>query len=100
MIFRALFLAFSLFLAVSKASAWGNFAHEAIALVAWGEFSPAQQASVDAIFAGAPSIYGTSRGVDALMFAATWPDLLREGHQYGGHLKFPLHIYRSWVIPA
>ena len=56
---------------------------------------PAQQAAVDAIFAGAPSIYGTNRGVDALMFAATWPDMLREGHQYGGHLKIPMHIFNS-----
>ncbi len=78
-----------------KAGAWGNFGHESIALVAWVELSPAQKAAVDAIFAGAPSIYGTSRGVGALMFAATWPDVLREGHEHGGHLRVPLHIFQK-----
>ena len=93
--FRALLLGFPVLFAGPKAGAWGNFGHESIALVAWVELSPAQKAAVDAIFAGAPSIYGTSRGVGALMFAATWPDVLREGHEHGGHLRVPLHIFQK-----
>ena len=93
--FRALFVSLLIPVAVPKAGAWGNFGHESIALVAWVELNAAQKAAVDAIFAGAPSIYGTSRGVEALMFAATWPDVLREGHEHGGHLRVPLHIFQS-----
>ena len=95
LLLRALILGLSVPFIASKAGAWGNFGHESIALVAWVELSPAQKAAVDAIFAGAPSIYGTSRGVEALMFAATWPDVLREGHEHGGHLRVPLHIFQS-----
>jgi hypothetical protein len=95
MSFRAFILCAALLLATREANAWGNFGHEAIALVAWGELSPAQQAALNAIFAGAPSIFGAKSGIDALMFAATWPDVLREGHKHGGHLRVPLHIFAS-----
>ena len=91
---RALALAASCILAAPNAGAWGNMGHEAIALVAWNELSPAQQTEVNDIFAGAPSIYGSKQGVDALIFAATWPDVLREGHEHGS-LNVPLHIFES-----
>ncbi|HEY5229101.1 MAG TPA: S1/P1 nuclease, partial [Opitutaceae bacterium] len=73
-----------------RAEAWGNFGHEAIALIAWDELAPAKENELNKIFAGAPSIYGGKTGIDALMFAATWPDVLREGHEHGGTLDVPL----------
>ena len=78
---------------VPRAGAWGNFGHESVALAAWGQLSSTQQAAMNKIFAGAPSIYGSKTGQDALLFAATWPDVLREGHEHGGHLSVDLHIF-------
>ena len=77
------------------ALAWGNFGHEAIAIVAYSRLDSDARERLDAVFAGAREIYGDKTGLDALMYASIWPDLLREGHQHGGHMNVPLGIFQS-----
>ena len=76
----------------SHAWAWGAFGHKTIALIAWSELSSDQKERVNQIFAKCPSIYGSQQGTEAMMYAAVWPDLLREGHRMK-HMDEPLEIF-------
>jgi hypothetical protein len=82
-------------LASPMASAWGQLGHEVVAEVAWTRLGTAERVHLDSIFAGAGTIYGNMRGEKAMQYASIWPDLLREGHQHGGHMDVPLVIFKS-----
>lgn len=81
--------------AVPRALCWGNLGHEAIGQLAWEKLNSHDQAALNLIFAQAPSIYGEKQGIEAFEYASIWPDLLREGHEYGGHMNERLHIFES-----
>ena len=83
--------------AARPAFAWGNFGHETISLIAWQQLTPAEQASLDKIIAGAPDIFPAEAEPSALFFVATWPDVIRERYRTT-HKAEPLAIFTSLGI--
>jgi hypothetical protein len=67
----------SLFITVSRASAWSAFGHETIALIAWDQMTPKQQAAIMKIMQANEAIFGSGTGTAPVLAGATWPDTVR-----------------------
>jgi hypothetical protein len=81
----------------TRARAWSAFGHETIALIAWDQMTPRQQAAISKIMQANEPIFGSGTGTAPLLAGAIWPDTVRF-EQDQSTPNVPLAIFTSLGI--